>query len=172
MYKSSVFFVIIYISSLISKLLLHCSYHIHLLCDVCFCFCFFCFCFFFVCLFVRFQLHEQFFSNLATVTITDDREANLDFCLALTAFRSEGSLTCHTCCDTGPPFLRSYSILTPECRAVGDGAITTYFKRLRFDAAGTSGAQTHDFLDAKREYYHLATTTGYYVMKMCYYMKY
>jgi hypothetical protein len=29
-------------------------------------------------------------------------------CLALTAFSSEGSSTCHTYCDTGPPFLRSY----------------------------------------------------------------
>jgi hypothetical protein len=29
-------------------------------------------------------------------------------CLALTAFSSEGSFTCHTYCDKGPPFLRSY----------------------------------------------------------------
>jgi hypothetical protein len=29
-------------------------------------------------------------------------------CLTLTAFSSEGSFTCHTYCDTGPPFLRSY----------------------------------------------------------------
>ena len=36
------------------------------------------------------------------------RAANLDLCLALMAFSSEGSLACHTCCDTGPPFLRSY----------------------------------------------------------------
>jgi hypothetical protein len=27
-------------------------------------------------------------------------------------------------------------VLTSECRALGVGAITTYFKRLRFDAAG------------------------------------
>jgi hypothetical protein len=45
-------------------------------------------------------------------------------------------------------------ILTSECRTLGEGAITTYFKRLRFDAAGTSGARTHDLLDAKREHYH------------------
>jgi hypothetical protein len=51
-------------------------------------------------------------------------------------------------------------ILTSECRALGEGAITTYFKRLGFDAAGTSGAQTHDLLDAKREHYHEATATG------------
>jgi hypothetical protein len=38
-----------------------------------------------------FEPHEQFFSYLATVTITGDRAANLDLCLALTAFSSEGS---------------------------------------------------------------------------------
>jgi hypothetical protein len=59
-------------------------------------------------LFVWFELREQFFSYLATVTSTSDRAANLDLCLALTAFSSEGSFTCYTYCDTGPPFLRSY----------------------------------------------------------------
>jgi hypothetical protein len=60
-------------------------------------------CMHFVCLF---ESHEQFFSYLASVTITDDGAANLDLCIALTAFSSEGSFTCHTYCDTGPPFLR------------------------------------------------------------------
>jgi hypothetical protein len=55
-----------------------------------------------------FESHEQFFSYLATVTIASDRAANLDLCLALTAFSSEVSFTCHTYCDTRPPFLRSY----------------------------------------------------------------
>jgi hypothetical protein len=40
-------------------------------------------------------------------------------------------------------------ILTSECRALGEGAIATYFKRLRFEAAGPSGAQTHDLPDVK-----------------------
>jgi hypothetical protein len=62
----------------------------------------------FVCLNVCFESHEQFFSYLATVTITGDGAANLDLCLALMAFSSEGSFTCHTYCDTGPPFLWSY----------------------------------------------------------------
>jgi hypothetical protein len=39
-------------------------------------------------------------------------------------------------------------ILTFECRALGEGAITTYFKRLSFDAAGPSGARTHGLPDA------------------------
>jgi hypothetical protein len=30
--------------------------------------------------------------------------------LALSAFSSEGSFTCHSYCDTRPPFLRSYLI--------------------------------------------------------------
>jgi hypothetical protein len=46
-------------------------------------------------------------------------------------------------------------ILTSKCRALGEGAITTYFKRLRFDAVGTSGARTHDYLFA------LALSLGY-----------
>ena len=33
------------------------------------------------------------------------RAANLDLCLA---FSSEGSLTCHTYCDTGPRFIRTH----------------------------------------------------------------
>jgi hypothetical protein len=44
-------------------------------------------------------------------------------------------------------------ILPSECRALGEEAITN-FKRLRFDAAGPSGAQTHDIPFAKREHYH------------------
>jgi hypothetical protein len=48
-------------------------------------------------------------------------------------------------------------ILTTECCALGEGAITTYFKHLTFDTAGLRGAQTHDLLDAKREHYHKAT---------------
>jgi hypothetical protein len=48
-------------------------------------------------LFVCFESHEQFFSYLATVTITGDGATNIDLCLALTAFSSEGSFTCHRC---------------------------------------------------------------------------
>ena len=48
------------------------------------------------------------FSYLTTVTITGDRAADLDLCLALTAFSSEGTFTCHNYCDTGPPFLKGH----------------------------------------------------------------
>jgi hypothetical protein len=44
---------------------------------------------------------------MAAVTITGDRTANLDLCLALMAFSREGSFTCHTYCDTGPRFIQS-----------------------------------------------------------------
>jgi hypothetical protein len=45
--------------------------------------------------FFCFESHEQFFSYLATVTITGERAANLDLCLALTAFSSEGFYVPH-----------------------------------------------------------------------------
>jgi hypothetical protein len=71
-------------------------------------------------------------------------------------FSSECSFTCHTYCDTGPPSLKVISerpvILTSKCRAFGEGATTTYFKCLRFDEPGMSGARTHDLPDAKREH--------------------
>jgi hypothetical protein len=57
---------------------------------------------------ICFELHEEYYSHLATDSINGDRAANLDLCLALMAFSSEGSFTCHTYCDTGPPFLRLY----------------------------------------------------------------
>jgi hypothetical protein len=59
----------------------------------------------FVCLFIAAQ---AIFSYLAAVTITGGRTANLDQCLALMAFSSEGSFTCHTYCDMGPKFIRSH----------------------------------------------------------------
>jgi hypothetical protein len=61
-----------------------------------------------ICLYVCLDSYDQFFSYLAAVSITGDRAANLGLCLELTAFSSEGSFACHTYCDTGPPFLRSY----------------------------------------------------------------
>jgi hypothetical protein len=95
-------------------------------------------------MFVCFESHKQFFSYLATVTSTVDRAANLDLCLALTAFSSEGSFMCHTYCDRGPLFKvisKRPVILTSECRALGEGAITANFKHVRFDADGTTGLE-------------------------------
>jgi hypothetical protein len=117
----------------------------------------------FVCTFC-FESHEQFFSYLAIVTITGDRAANIDLCLALTAFSSKDSFTCHTYCVTIPLFLRSYpkdpwfSLLNAVLLAKEQ--LLPILNVLGFDAAGTSGAWTHDLPDAKREHYHLATATG------------
>jgi hypothetical protein len=107
--------------------------------------------------FVCFESHEQFFSYLAAVTITGDRAANLDLCLALMAFSSEGSYVPHLLrqrTSVVKVIFERPTILTSECRALDEGAITTYFKRLRFDAADPSGARTHDIPDAKRDHYH------------------
>jgi hypothetical protein len=51
-------------------------------------------------------------------------------------------------------------ILTYECHALGERAISSYFTGLRFDAAGLSGAQTHDLPIAKLEHYHYVTIKG------------
>jgi hypothetical protein len=55
------------------------------------------------------------------------------------------------------------AILTSECLALGEKAFTTYFKHVGFDAAGPSGARTHDLPGAKREHYHYTTATGIFV---------
>jgi hypothetical protein len=110
-------------------------------------------------LFLCFKSHEQFFSYLATATITGDRAANLDLCLALTAFSTRVLLRATPTATQDLPFLRSYpkdpwfSLLNAVLWA---GAITSYFKRLRFDTVGLSGTRTHDLPDAKREQYHYA----------------
>jgi hypothetical protein len=55
----------------------------------------------FLCSFLLyFEPHEHFFSYLVNVNIAGYRAANLDLCLALTAFfNSEDYFTCHTYCD-------------------------------------------------------------------------
>jgi hypothetical protein len=72
--------------------------------------------FYSICQICQIRVHEQFVSYLAAVTIIGGRAANLDFCLALKDFSSEGSLTCHTCCDTKPLLLRLYIRKTCEAK--------------------------------------------------------
>jgi hypothetical protein len=118
--------------------------------------------FFFVCLTVSLYPHKQFFSCL--VTTTGDMAANLNLCFALMAFGCEGSFTYHICCDTEPPYLRSYSRdqwVTSKCRALDGGAITYQFQLFRFDAVGISAAQNHYLPDAKRERYQYATAAAF-----------
>jgi hypothetical protein len=47
-------------------------------------------------LFVCFELREQFFSYLVTVTIASDRAANSDLCLALRLLPVKKNLLCAT----------------------------------------------------------------------------
>jgi hypothetical protein len=91
------------------------------------------------CIFVCFKPHEQLLSYLTAVTIADDRVANLDLCLTLSAFSSLGSLLQH---DTSVYKVISDRpvIIASECRALDKGAITTYSKCLKCDAADVSGA--------------------------------
>jgi hypothetical protein len=42
----------------------------------------------------------QYSTGVTSLRYIGDKAANLDLCLALTAFSSEGSFTCHTYCDT------------------------------------------------------------------------
>jgi hypothetical protein len=105
-------------------------------------------------LFVCFESHEQFFSYLATVTITRDRAANLGLRLLAVRVLLRATPTATRGTSVFKVISERPVILTSECRAVGKGAITTYFKAVRFDATGPSGARTHDLPFAKREYYH------------------
>jgi hypothetical protein len=54
------------------------------------------------------RAYYRMYRYLAVITFTGDRAANLDLCLALTASISEGSFTCLTDGDMGPPFKTSY----------------------------------------------------------------
>jgi ACR3 family arsenite efflux pump ArsB len=48
---------------------------------------------------------SKFFSYLVAVTITGDSlAASFDLWLALLAFSSDSSFTCHICCNTGTLF--------------------------------------------------------------------
>jgi hypothetical protein len=100
--------------------------------------------------------HEQFFSYLALSPLPGDRAANLDLCLALMVFSSEGPFYVPHLLQHGTSVFKVISerpvIFTSECRTFGEGGSTTYFKGLGFDATDTSGARTHDLPFAKREY--------------------
>jgi hypothetical protein len=45
---------------------------------------------------------------LKNILLTNEGLQNLGLCSALRAFSREGSLSCQTCCDTGPWFFRSH----------------------------------------------------------------
>jgi hypothetical protein len=62
-----------------------------------------------ICVFVWcFTSRSIIFHLYGDVTIADEGLQNLVPCSALRAFEQGGSLSCHTCCDTGPRFFRSH----------------------------------------------------------------
>jgi hypothetical protein len=90
------------------------------------------------------------FQLSGAVAITGDRAANLDVCLALSAFSSEGS---------SHQLRHGTSVFTITSIRPLDAALLAKEQslpilHLRFDSAGKSGARTHDFPDAKRQRNH------------------
>jgi hypothetical protein len=59
-------------------------------------------------LFSGFTSHPRIFHLYEDVTIASEGLQNSDLCSALRAFE-QGTLSCHTCCDTGPRFFRSHT---------------------------------------------------------------
>ena len=61
---------------------------------------------FLVCLFVLgLSSHSNFFQSYGDVTHTGEGLQNLTYARHLWPLNSEGSLACHTYCDTGHPFI-------------------------------------------------------------------
>jgi hypothetical protein len=59
--------------------------------------------------YLRFYVPLKNFSLIyGDVTIAGEGLQNLGLCSALRPLSREGSLSCHTCCDTGPRFFRSH----------------------------------------------------------------
>ena len=83
--------------------------------------------------------HSRIFHSYGDVTITGERLQILTYTRRLRPLSSEGSLACHTCCDTGHPFLRS-SPRTRDihtcCRAFGSGTVTTCVNDLGLSRPG------------------------------------
>ena len=64
---------------------------------------------FLVCLFGAFRPTREFFHSYGDVTIAGEGPQMLTYALHSWSLSSEGSLACHTCCDTGEPFIRVIS---------------------------------------------------------------
>jgi hypothetical protein len=57
---------------------------------------------------IDFTSHSRIFHSYGDVTIASKRLQNLGLCSALRPLSSEGSLSCHTHCNTEPQFFRSH----------------------------------------------------------------
>ena len=78
-----------------------------------------------------FSYQSRIFHSFGDVTITDEELQILVYTQHSWPLSSEGSLVCHTYCDTGHPFvwssLRTHNTLTC-CQTIGSGAVTTCFQ--------------------------------------------
>jgi hypothetical protein len=61
------------------------------------------------------------------------------------AFSSEGSFTCHICCDTEPPFIRSFPKDPRFFLPNAEGAIATYFYVLDLTQSAQAGLELVTF---------------------------
>ena len=97
-----------------------------------------------VCLFVRawFSSHSRIFHSYGDVTIADERLQISTYARHSWPLSSEGSLTCHTCCDTGHSFEMVIFDVSRDtriyCREFSSGAVTTCLydldlSRVRFE---------------------------------------
>jgi hypothetical protein len=99
----------------------------------------------FICFILLFIAARAIFTYLAAVTITGDRAANLDLCLAPMAF-SSGFFFRVTATATRETsvFKVIYDrsvILTSKCRSLDDGATTTYFNILGLTRPARTGLE-------------------------------
>ena len=78
------------------------------------------------------------FHSIGDVTITGEGLQILTYTRHSWSLSSEGSLTCHTYCDTGLPFIMVIRTRdTHTCyRAFGSGAVTTFFNDLGLSRPG------------------------------------
>ena len=129
--------------------------------------------------------HSRIFHSYGDVTITGERLQILTYTRRLRPLSSEGSLACHTCCDTGHPFLRS-SPRTRDihtcCRAFGSGTVTTCVNDLGLSRPGFehptfrmrgerstdwATAAANSVLTSKDDYTYLSVTYSIMLTTIC-----
>ena len=93
-----------------------------------------------VCLFVWGLLsHSRIFHSYGDVTITGEGLQILTYVAHSWPLSSEGSLACHTYCDTGHKFIMVISRTCDtqtDCQAFSSGAVTTCFYNLGLSQLG------------------------------------
>ena len=83
--------------------------------------------------------HSRIFHSYGNVTITGGGLKILTYAWHSWPLSSEGSLACHTYCDTGHPFIRSSPKARDThtfCRAFSSGVVTTCFYDLCMSRLG------------------------------------